>query len=149
MDVTRKKQEMPRLPRMKFQGKPCKRFELEEGDHNPATLRARQLVDRLQAPARQEVIQDLDTSLQNCSWWVFLEDWADSWAGCIGGSRAKVFAHAEPASLSPQKTEHCCQYLFFVSGACGCLELQLTGAARCTASQKLTAEEVVPDHLHI
>lgn len=26
---------MPRLPRMKFQEEPCKRFDLEEGDHNP------------------------------------------------------------------------------------------------------------------
>ena len=64
---------MPQLPRMKFQEEPCERFELEEGDHNPAALRARQLVDRLHTPAKQEVIQDQGTSPQHCSWWDFLD----------------------------------------------------------------------------
>lgn len=31
---------MLRLPGMKSQGDPCKRLELEEGDHNPARLQA-------------------------------------------------------------------------------------------------------------
>lgn len=48
---------MPQLPRMKFQEEPCKRFELEEGNHNAAMLQARQLVDRLHTTAKQGIIQ--------------------------------------------------------------------------------------------
>lgn len=58
------RQEMPGLPGMKFQ----ERFQLEEGAHSPAVLQARELVHRLHMPAKQEVIQDLDTFPQNCSW---------------------------------------------------------------------------------
>lgn len=51
--------------------------------------------------AKREVIQDAGTSPQNCGWWVFfLEDWADSWAGFIGGSRTKV--------LWPTQIQPCC-----------------------------------------